>query len=144
MHFGTFHIFWYSLTWTYSKSKMHKTLFFILLTTCVLWLFVSQLHKSLDCWSRYMLRFEFLEKSLGLVLPPHSVHDFSKILFSFYILETDPISLSDCLYFLRYCVTCILHALIIFPVYDIIDFEINLIFLNKPFSYITKKLKTKI
>ena len=38
-----------------------------------------------------MLNFTFSEKVLGLVYPPHFVHDL-----------TDQISLSDCLYFLRY------------------------------------------
>ena len=48
-----------------------------------------------------MLNFEFLEKGLGIVAPPHFVYDFStKIFLSCYILLSDQISLSDCLYFL--------------------------------------------
>ena len=68
-----------------------------------------------------MLNFNFSEKGLGLVSPPNFVNDFEKC-FSCYILLTDQISLSDCLYFLRYWVIC-----------DVIKFEINPIFLIKPF-----------
>ena len=49
-----------------------------------------------------LLNFEFLEKGLGIVAPPHFVYDFStKMFLSCYILLSDQISLSDCLYFLR-------------------------------------------
>ena len=34
-------------------------------------------YKTLDYWSRDMLSFNFLEKNLGLVSPPHFVYDFS-------------------------------------------------------------------
>ena len=47
-----------------------------------------------------MLNFEFLEKGLGIVSPPHFVFDFSRKIFP--ILLTDQISLPDYLYFLRY------------------------------------------
>ena len=43
----------------------------------------NKLYTTLGCRSRYMLNFDFLEKSLGIV--------------SFYFLLTDQISLSDCL-----------------------------------------------
>ena len=48
-----------------------------------------------------MLNFNFSEKGLGLLSPPYFVYDFSKKCFSCYILLTDQISLSDCLYFSR-------------------------------------------
>ena len=44
-----------------------------------------------------MLNFNFSEKGLGLVSPPHLMYNFSR-----YILLIDQISLSDCFYFLRY------------------------------------------
>ena len=50
-----------------------------------------------------MLNCNFSEKGLGLISPPHFVYDFSRKMFLCYILLTDQISLSDCLYFLRYC-----------------------------------------
>ena len=40
-----------------------------------------------------MLHFNFSEKGLGLVSPPHFVYDFSKKNFSCYILLTDQTSL---------------------------------------------------
>ena len=49
-----------------------------------------------------MLNFDFLEKGLGTVSPPYFVYDFLKKRFLCYLLLTDQISLSDCLYFLRH------------------------------------------
>ena len=49
-----------------------------------------------------MFNINFLEKDLRLVAPPHIVYDFQESYFSFCILFTDQVSLSDCLYFLRY------------------------------------------
>ena len=49
-----------------------------------------------------MLNFKFLQKGLRLVSPPHFLYDFSKKLFSFYILPTDQVALSHCLNFSRY------------------------------------------
>ena len=44
-----------------------------------------------------MLNFEFLEMSLGIVSLPNFVYDFSRKMFSCYILLTDQIPLPDCL-----------------------------------------------
>ena len=60
-----------------------------------------------------MLDFDFLEKCLGLVSPPHFVY-----LFFRENELTDQIWLSDCLYFLKY-----VSYNYFFPVYDIISFE---------------------
>ena len=49
-----------------------------------------------------MLNFDFLEKGLGIVSPPHFMYDFLRKCFSCYILLTDQMSSSDYLYFLRY------------------------------------------
>ena len=48
-----------------------------------------------------MLNFNFLEKCLGIVSSPNFVHDFSRKMLPCYILLTDQISFSDCLYLLR-------------------------------------------
>ena len=53
-----------------------------------------------------MLNFDFIEKGLGVVSPPNFVYDFQEKCFSCYILLTDQILLSDCLYFLRRYVYC--------------------------------------
>ena len=67
---------------------------------------------------------------------------FKEKYFSGYILLTDPIPLSACLYFIRYIgqyvyCNCLLTRL------DVINFEINLLFLIKPFSLHDQKVKTK-
>ena len=49
-----------------------------------------------------MLNFDILDKGLGIVSPAHFVYDFSTGILPCYILLTDQISLSGCLYFLRY------------------------------------------
>ena len=49
-----------------------------------------------------MLNYDFLEKGLAIVSQPHFVHDFSRKTFSCFYLLTGQISLSDCLYFLKY------------------------------------------
>ena len=41
----------------------------------------NKLHKTLDYWYRDVLNFDFLEKGLGIVSPPHFVYDFSTKMF---------------------------------------------------------------
>ena len=59
-----------------------------------------------------MLNFNFPEKGLGLVSPPHFVNDFSRKSFSCYIPLTDQISLSDYLYFSRYWAISVLQLFV--------------------------------
>ena len=63
-----------------------------------------------------MLNFNFSEKGLGPVSPPHFVYDFLKKNVSCYIFLTDQISLSDCLYFSRYWAICVLQLFVDWPV----------------------------
>ena len=58
-----------------------------------------------------MLNFNYPEKSLGLVSPPHFMNDVSRY-FSCYILLPDQISLSDSLYIPRYLVIWVLQLLV--------------------------------
>ena len=81
-----------------------------------------------------MLNFDFLEKGLF-------VYDFSRKMFIIYILLTDQVLLSDCLYFFRYWEICVLQLFV--SQVDVIDFETNLIFLIKSFFYMTKKSRRK-
>ena len=101
-------------------------------------------HKFPDCWSWDKLNFDFLE--LGVVSRPHFVYDFSRKKFLFFILLSDQIYLSDCLYFWRCWEICVLYVIIYFPLDDYINFEGNLSFLMKPFSYMAeaKNFRTKI
>ena len=56
-----------------------------------------------------MLNFRFLGKGLGLVSVSHFANDFQEKWFSCCILLTDQISLSDCLFFLKYWAICVLR-----------------------------------
>ena len=66
---------------------------------------------------------------------------FQEKCFSFYILLTDRISFSDCLYFSRYLSICVLQLLTRLGRNKL---EINLIFLIKPLRYVTKKWRPKL
>ena len=55
-----------------------------------------------------MLKFDFLEKGLGLVSHHILCMFFQENILSCFILLTESISLSDCLYFLRYWAICVL------------------------------------
>ena len=67
---------------------------------------------TLDYWSGNMLNFDSLEKGLEIISPPHFVYDFLRKILSCYIQLTDQFSVSDCLYFLRYCAVCVLHLFV--------------------------------
>ena len=67
---------------------------------------LGKLYKTLDYWSRDMVNFNFPEKYLGLVPPSEFVHEKC---FSCYILLTELISLSSCLYFSKYWAICVLR-----------------------------------
>ena len=115
---------------------------FFVLKIYKIWNYLK-LFKISDCWSRDRLSFDFLEKCLGLVSPPHFVYDFLKKIFlmSYFINWPNLIvRLPLLLEILRSI--CILS--ICFPVYDAINFEISLSFLIQPFFYMTKKVRTKI
>ena len=56
----SFNIFWKFSAWTCNKHKLYK---------------VS------DYWSRHMHNFDYLEKGLGLISPPHFVYNLSEKIF---------------------------------------------------------------
>ena len=117
----SFNIFWYPSTWTYNKNKLYETS---------------------DCWSRDMLNFDFLKKSLGLVSPRDFVHDFSRK--TFLILYS--VNWSNFIVWLPFLLEisgnlCI--VIVCYSVCDVLNFEINVNFLNKPASCKTKNLERK-
>ena len=59
-----------------------------------------------------MFNFIFLEKGLRIVSPQYFVYDFQEKCSSYYILLTNQISLSDCLYFLSYWAICVLKMFV--------------------------------
>ena len=96
----------------------------------------------MDHWSRDMLNFGFLEKGLGIVSPPHFVNDFSRNMFLM-LYSINWTNFIFRLLLLLEIIGNICIAIICFPGCDVIDFEINLIFLIKPFFYMTKETKQK-
>ena len=76
--------------------------------------------------------FHFFGKGLGIDYP-----------LLFHVTLTDQISLSDCICFWEILDNMFI-AIACFPGCDVINFEINLIFLTKAFFYVTKKLRQKI
>ena len=73
-----------------------------------------------------MPNFYFLEKGLGIVAPAYFVYDFSRKMF-----------------LILYCMSNMCTAIVFFPGFDVIKFEINLFFLIKPFFYMTKNSRQK-
>ena len=103
----------------------------------------SKLYKTLDYWSRDMLNFNFWRKSLGLVSPSDFVHEFSRKIF----LMLHSINWPNFIVWLpllhdilsNMCITIVYQ-----PGCDVIKFEINHIFLIKPFRYMTRKSRQKL
>ena len=83
----------------------------------------NKLYKTSNYRYRDMLNFDFLEKGLVIVSPQHFVYDFTRKIFV--VLNS---------------INC---AIVCKKGCDIINFEINLVFLIKPFFYITKKSRQK-
>ena len=88
-----------------------------------------------------MLNFDFLEKGLGIVSPPHFVYDF---LTTFLVLYSfDRLNFIFCFPVLLEILGNVCIAIVCFTGCDVINLEINLIFLIKPFFYMTEKLRQK-
>ena len=89
-----------------------------------------------------MLNFNFLEKALEIVYPPHFVHDFSTKMFLMLYSINWP-NFNDWLPLLLEILVNMCIAIVCYPGCDVIKFKINLVFLIKPFLYITKKSRQK-
>ena len=96
--------------------------------------------KTLDHWSRDMLNFDVLEKSLAIVFPPHFVYEFSRKM-SHVIFINWPNFISDCLCFLRFWGICVMQL------FFFIGFGVmNFFSLIRSFFHMTKyfnNLRTK-
>ena len=98
----------------------------------------NKLYKTLDYWPRAMLNFNLLEKGLGIVSPLHFPHTFSRKMFLvLYSIKWPNFFVSN----IRLYSMCI--AIVCWPSCDVINFEINLIFLIKPFFNITENSRQK-
>ena len=91
-----------------------------------------KLYKTINYWPRDMLNFNFFEKGLGIVSTQFA-HDFSKKL---------PNSIAWLPLILE-IMSNMFIVIVCFPGFDVINFEINLIFLIKPFLCRTKKSSQK-
>ena len=69
----------------------------------------SKLYKNFDYWSRDMPNFNFSEKGLGLVSPPHFVNDFPRKMFLMLQSINRPKFIA---YIWRYWAICVLHMCI--------------------------------
>ena len=102
----------------------------------------NKLYKTLDYWSRDLLNLDFFEKGLGIILPPQFLYDFSRKIF--FILYS--IVLPHFVVWLPFLLEILGNMCIAFvclPGCDVINFEVNFIFLIKPFFYMTKKSRQK-
>ena len=87
-----------------------------------------------------MLNSDFLEKGLEIVSLPHFVYDFSRKRF----LMLYSINWRNFITWLSLLIGILVNMFIANACYcDVIDFEINLIYLIKPFSFMTKKSRQK-
>ena len=89
-----------------------------------------------------MLNFDFLKKGLGIVSPSHFVYEFSRKMFLMLYFINWPNFIAWLPLLLEILVNMSI-AILCKPGCDVINFEINLIFLFKPFFYITKKSRQK-
>ena len=90
-----------------------------------------------------MLNFDFLEKNLGIVSPPHFVYDFSKKIF-FMLYFTNWSNFIASLSLLLDILINMCIAIACFPGCNVRNFEIKLIFPIKPFFLHDQKVKTKL
>ena len=65
----------------WGKSKWSAAWFQYILLALNLAYNKNKLYKTLGYWSRDMLNFDFLEKGLGIVSPPHFLYDISRKMF---------------------------------------------------------------
>ena len=103
----------------------------------------NKLDNTLDHWSRDQVNLNISEKGLGLVSQAHFVYDFSRKMF----LMLHSINWENFIVWLLLLLeilgnTCI--KIVCWPCCDFIKFEINLIFLIRPFWYMTKKSRQKL
>ena len=89
-----------------------------------------------------MLNFDFLDRGLGIVSPAHFVYDFSTKMFVMLYSIKGPNFIASLALLLEILGNmCI--AIVCYPGCDVMDFEINLIFLIEPFFQHDQKVMTK-
>ena len=100
------------------------------------------MYKTLNYCFRDMLYFDFVEKGLWIVPPLNFVYDFSrKMFFMLHYINWPNFVVWFTLLLEILGNMCI--AIVCFPICDVINFEINLIFVIKPFFCMTKTSRQK-
>ena len=89
-----------------------------------------------------MLKFDFLNKGLGRDSPAHFMYDFSTKMFLMLYSINRP-NLIAWLPLLLEILGNMCNAIVCFPGCDVMEFEINLIFLIEPFFLHDQKVMTK-
>ena len=84
-----------------------------------------------------MLSFDFLEKGVGLVFSPYSMHDFSRIIF-FMLYSIDSPNFNFWLPLFLEILGNIWTVIFWLPGYDVINFEVSFDFLMKPLSQMSE------
>ena len=97
----------------------------------------NKFHKTLDYWYRDILNFNFIGKSVAIVSPRYFVHDFSRKIFLVLYSINWP-NFIAWLPILLEILGIMSIAIVCFPGFDVLNFEIKLIFLIKPFFYLIK------
>ena len=119
------------------KSKRSAAYFQYISTFLNLAYNKTKLYKTLDYWSRDMFKFDFLEKGLGIFSSSHFVYDISRKTFLRLHSINWPNSIAWLPLLLEILFTmCV--AIVCFPGWDVINVEINLNFLIKPFFSMPK------
>ena len=102
----------------------------------------NKLYETLDYWFRDMFNFDFLGKGLEIMSPPHFENNLSrKMVLMLYSINWPNLIVWFPLLLEILAKMC--NAIVCWPGCDVTNFEINLIFLIKPFLYMTRKSKQK-
>ena len=102
---------------------------------------------KLSCWSlvfTYIKLFKNIKRSLELVSLHHFLHNFWRKKFLKLNSINWPNFMADCLYFQIEILGNICIAIICVSLYDVINFEISLNFLDNHFCLMNKKIRKKL
>ena len=131
VNIGQYVYFFSKKSFIWGKSKWFAVLFQSLSIVLNLANNKNKIYKDFEYWSRNMLNFDFLEKGLGIVSPPHFVHDFSRKTFVKLYSSGWPLFIAWLSLFLKILVNmCIAIVLQLFvnQFCDIIDFKLTMFF----------------
>ena len=108
---SSIHLFLLQKRFICCKGKWCAPQFQYILIPFALNIHTQKLYKTLDCWSRDILSFDFLDKDWDQFLHPILSIIFQEKCFSCYILLNYKILLSDCHYVLICWTICIMQIL---------------------------------